>query len=102
MSPHASDFGGDTTSPITSPPATPLNAQEVEQQQSDTNRPSPLQHVLRRRTISSFRLPREEREKEKDKEKETAVPTIEEEKEKEVYINFNTNFFIFTLARSKP
>ena len=81
MSPHASDFGGDTTSPITSPPATPSNVQDLEHQPVDLNRPPPLQHVLRRRTISSLRLPREDREKEKEKEKETAASTAEEEKE---------------------
>ncbi|XP_046818996.1 KAT8 regulatory NSL complex subunit 1 isoform X1 [Vespa crabro] len=49
MSPHASDFGGDVMSPITSPPATPLQVQETEHQQQnlDSNR---------RRAISVLRI----------------------------------------------
>ncbi|XP_043466738.1 KAT8 regulatory NSL complex subunit 1 [Leptopilina heterotoma] len=80
MSPHASDFGGDTTSPITSPPATPSNSHDAEH--VDANRPPPLQHVLRRRTLSSLRFTREDREK--DKEKETITSIVDEEREKEV------------------
>jgi hypothetical protein len=61
MSPHASDFGGDTMSPITSPPATPSNAHDggehqQQQQQPPTeshHRSGSLQNALRRRTMSS-------------------------------------------------
>lgn len=47
MSPHASECGGDTMSPLTSPPATP-NMQECENSQSNS-----LQITLRRRTLAS-------------------------------------------------
>ncbi|XP_076170383.1 non-specific lethal 1 isoform X1 [Ptiloglossa arizonensis] len=59
MSPHASDFGGDMMSPITSPPATPSQIQDSEHQQnSDTSRShtSALQNALRRRTTPTLRL----------------------------------------------
>ncbi|KAG7189615.1 hypothetical protein KM043_017297 [Ampulex compressa] len=64
MSPHASDFGGDVMSPITSPPATPSQAQdstEHQQQQSlDAPRPSSLQNAFRRRTMPTLRLGRDD------------------------------------------
>ncbi|XP_015592058.1 KAT8 regulatory NSL complex subunit 1 isoform X2 [Cephus cinctus] len=59
MSPHASDFGGDVASPITSPPATPSILQDAEHH-TDPNRPSALQNAFRRRTISSSRMARDE------------------------------------------
>lgn len=52
MSPQASDFGGDTVSPITSPPATP-QFQDSEMQQNIDSRQSSFSNVLRRRTIST-------------------------------------------------
>lgn len=58
MSPHPSDFGGDVTSPITSPPATPLQSHDTDSQQSQNlDRSSSL---FRRRTNSSVRTGREE------------------------------------------
>lgn len=61
MSPQPSEFGGDVVSPITSPPATPLNLQDGENQQFlDANRPSALQNSFRRRTISASRPSRDE------------------------------------------
>lgn len=62
MSPQPSEFGGDVISPMTSPPATPLNPQESESQQQilDINRPSVLQNTFRRRTISASRPSRDE------------------------------------------
>ncbi|XP_076663793.1 non-specific lethal 1 [Andrena cerasifolii] len=61
MSPHASDFGGDMMSPITSPPATPSQVQDPEHQHnSDTNRSSALQNALRRRTTPTLRIGRDE------------------------------------------
>ncbi|XP_058808683.1 KAT8 regulatory NSL complex subunit 1, partial [Phymastichus coffea] len=61
MSPHASDFGGDTMSPITSPPATPSTPQDTEHSET-YHRQTSLQNALRRRTMSSStsRLQREE------------------------------------------
>ncbi|KZC06861.1 PREDICTED: uncharacterized protein LOC107195137 [Dufourea novaeangliae] len=57
MSPHASDFGGDVMSPVTSPPATPSQVQDSENQHnSDTQRTSALQNALRRRTTPTLRL----------------------------------------------
>lgn len=57
MSPHASDFGGDMMSPITSPPATPSQVQDSEHQHnSDTHRSSALQNAFRRRTTPTLRL----------------------------------------------
>jgi len=57
MSPHASsDFGGDVTSPITSPPATPSQVQDTESSGLDSHRPSALQNSLRRRTMPALRL----------------------------------------------
>ncbi|XP_039311097.1 KAT8 regulatory NSL complex subunit 1 [Solenopsis invicta] len=57
MSPHASsDFGGDVTSPITSPPATPSQVQDTEPSGLDSHRPSALQNSLRRRTMPTLRL----------------------------------------------
>jgi len=57
MSPHASsDFGGDVTSPITSPPATPSQVQDTESSGLDSHRPSALQNSLRRRTMPTLRL----------------------------------------------
>lgn len=56
MSPHASDFGGDMMSPITSPPATP-QIQDAEQHNLDNaHRSSALQNALRRRTTPTLRL----------------------------------------------
>ncbi|XP_076248827.1 non-specific lethal 1 isoform X2 [Calliopsis andreniformis] len=55
MSPHASDFGGDMMSPITSPPATPSQDSE-HQHNSDTHRSSALQNALRRRTTPTLRI----------------------------------------------
>ena len=57
MSPHASDFGGDIMSPITSPPATP-QVQESEHQHNSDNmhRSSALQNALRRRTTPTLRV----------------------------------------------
>lgn len=57
MSPHASDFGGDIMSPITSPPATP-QVQESEHQHNSDNlhRTSALQNALRRRTTPMLRV----------------------------------------------
>lgn len=49
MSPHASDFGGDVMSPITSPPATPLQVQETEHQQQNLD-------SHRRRAMSVLRI----------------------------------------------
>lgn len=55
MSPHASDFGGDMMSPITSPPATP--SQDPEHQHNlDAHRSSALQNALRRRTTPTLRI----------------------------------------------
>ncbi|XP_018341579.1 PREDICTED: uncharacterized protein LOC108748081 [Trachymyrmex septentrionalis] len=57
MSPHASsDFGGNVTSPITSPPATPSQVQDTESSGLDSHRSSTLQNSLRRRTMPSLRL----------------------------------------------
>ena len=56
MSPHTSDFGGDVTSPMTSPPATPLQAQDLENQQNSNFDKS----LFRRRTNSSLRTGKEE------------------------------------------
>ncbi|XP_076763735.1 non-specific lethal 1 [Xylocopa sonorina] len=57
MSPHASDFGGDTMSPITSPPATPQIQESEHQHNSDTaHRSSALQNALRRRTTPTLRV----------------------------------------------
>lgn len=57
MSPHASsDFGGDVTSPITSPPATPSQVQDIELSGLDSHRSSALQNSLRRRTMPALRL----------------------------------------------
>ncbi|XP_076658901.1 non-specific lethal 1 isoform X1 [Halictus rubicundus] len=60
MSPHASDFGGDTMSPITSPPATPSQIQDPEHQHSDTQRSSAFQNALRRRSTPTLRLGKDE------------------------------------------
>ncbi|KAK2583815.1 hypothetical protein KPH14_009713 [Odynerus spinipes] len=49
MSPHASDFGGDIMSPITSPPATPLQVQDTEHQQQNLD-------SHRRRAMSVLRI----------------------------------------------
>lgn len=49
MSPHASDFGGDMMSPITSPPATPLQVQDTEHQQHNLD-------SHRRRAMSVLRI----------------------------------------------
>nr|XP_034191066.1 KAT8 regulatory NSL complex subunit 1 isoform X1 [Osmia lignaria]XP_034191075.1 KAT8 regulatory NSL complex subunit 1 isoform X1 [Osmia lignaria] len=56
MSPHASDFGGDMMSPITSPPPTPQVQDAEHQQNLDTHRSSALQNALRRRTTPTLRL----------------------------------------------
>lgn len=47
MSPHASDCGGDTMSPITSPPPTPGNVFDSEY--TDSHRSGSLQNALRRK-----------------------------------------------------
>ncbi|XP_012254345.2 KAT8 regulatory NSL complex subunit 1 isoform X2 [Athalia rosae] len=62
MSPQPSEFGGDVVSPITSPPATPLNPQDSDNQQqfSEVHRSSALQNSFRRRTISASRPSRDE------------------------------------------
>ncbi|KOX77327.1 KAT8 regulatory NSL complex subunit 1 [Melipona quadrifasciata] len=56
MSPHASDFGGDIMSPITSPPATP-QVQESEHQHNSDNlhRSSALQNALRRHKTFQYK-----------------------------------------------
>ncbi|CAK9833419.1 KAT8 regulatory NSL complex subunit 1 [Anthophora retusa] len=61
MSPHASDFGGDIMSPITSPPATP-QVQDTEHQHNSDNshRSSALQNPLRRRTTPTFKVGRDD------------------------------------------
>lgn len=57
MSPHASDFGGDIMSPITSPPATPQVQDSEHQHNSDNmHRSSALQNAFRRRTMPSLRV----------------------------------------------
>ncbi|XP_011703559.1 PREDICTED: KAT8 regulatory NSL complex subunit 1 [Wasmannia auropunctata] len=61
LSPHASsDFGGDVTSPITSPPATPSQVQDTESSGLDSHRSSALQNSLRRRTMPALRLGRDD------------------------------------------
>ncbi|XP_026673161.1 uncharacterized protein LOC108629422 isoform X2 [Ceratina calcarata] len=61
MSPHASDFGGDTMSPITSPPATPQIQDPEHQHNSDhAHRSSALQNALRRRATPTFRVAKDE------------------------------------------
>ncbi|XP_078033791.1 non-specific lethal 1 [Augochlora pura] len=72
MSPHASDFGGDMMSPITSPPATPSQVQDSEHQHnSDTHRSSAFQNALRRRVTPTLRLGKED----------TSTSVIEDENE---------------------
>ena len=44
------------TSPITSPPATPSQVQDTESSGLDSHRSSALQNSLRRRTMPSLRL----------------------------------------------
>ena len=55
MSPHTSEFGGDTVSPFTSPPATPSNSHDMNDQQllsTETMRPTTFHNAMRRRTFS--------------------------------------------------
>ncbi|XP_057330219.1 uncharacterized protein LOC130670753 isoform X2 [Microplitis mediator] len=60
MSPHPSELG-DVTSPLTSPPATPMSAHDTEHHNTlDSHRNSSLQYAIRRRTISSIRTGKEE------------------------------------------
>lgn len=57
MSPHASDFGGDMMSPITSPPATPQVQDSEHQHNSDNmHRSSALQNAIRRRATPTLRI----------------------------------------------
>lgn len=63
MSPHASDFGGDASSPMISPPATPLQVQDMDYQNQapglESHRSSSL-NIFRRRTYSAARTGKEE------------------------------------------
>lgn len=56
MSPHMSDFGGDTMSPITTPPATPLNVYDEQSQPETTHHRSGSQQNANRRRPSTRSL----------------------------------------------
>lgn len=86
MSPHTSDFGGDTMSPITTPPATPLNVYDEQSQSEITHHRSGSQQNATRRRPSTRSLKEEtlapttvnekdpkDEEKDKDKENEEKV-----------------------------
>ncbi|XP_012283336.1 uncharacterized protein LOC105701285 [Orussus abietinus] len=63
LSPNASDYGCDVPSPINSPPATPAMMHDLEnrtQQMLDTHRPLSFHNAMRRQSISSLRLARDD------------------------------------------
>ncbi|XP_044584507.1 uncharacterized protein LOC123265005 isoform X1 [Cotesia glomerata] len=59
MSPHPSELG-DVTSPLTSPPATPMSSHDADHPNTLDSQRNSLQNAIRRRTISSARTCREE------------------------------------------